>query len=116
MTAMLVNDGDDQQYDDDDDGDTDSIDHRSYYYVADVVSLFGMMPLLVRYAGLHDMTIVILAVACQVNSEHHLPLHHYHHHLLVRYVGLHDMTIVLLAVACQFNTNPSLPSLPSPLP
>ena len=39
---------------------------RSYYYVADVVSLFAMMPLLVRYVGLHDMTIVILAVACQV--------------------------------------------------
>ena len=39
---------------------------RSYYYVADVVSLFAMMPLLVRYVGLHDMTIVILAVSCQV--------------------------------------------------
>ena len=40
---------------------------RSYYYVADVVSLFGMMPLLVRLLGLHDMTIVILAVYCQVS-------------------------------------------------
>ena len=42
---------------------------RSYYYVADVVSLFGMMPLLVRCVGLHDMTIVILAVACQVHCQ-----------------------------------------------
>ena len=46
---------------------------RSYYYVADVVSLFGMMPLLVRYLGLHDMTIVILAVACQVHCTWYIP-------------------------------------------
>ena len=43
--------------------------NRSYYYIADVISLFGMMPLLVRCLDLHDMTIVILAVSCQVNMK-----------------------------------------------
>ena len=43
--------------------------NRSYYYIADVISLFGMMPFLVRCLDLHDMTIVILAVSCQVNIK-----------------------------------------------
>ena len=51
---------------------------RSYYYVADVVSLFGMMPLLVRLLGLHDMTIVILAVYCQVSLS--MKICHYWKH------------------------------------
>ena len=69
---------------------------RSYYYVADVVSLFGMMPLLVRLLGLHDMTIVILAVYCQVSLS--MTICHYwkHTNICHIYICLQWFLILIL--------------------
>ena len=41
---------------------------RSYTALADVVSLFVVLPLMVKSFGFHDMTIVICAVSAQVSS------------------------------------------------
>ena len=39
---------------------------RSYTALADVLSLFVVLPLMVRTLGFHDMTIVICAVSAHV--------------------------------------------------
>ena len=41
---------------------------RSYTALADVVSLFVVLPLMVRTLGFHDMTIVICAVSAHVRQ------------------------------------------------